>query len=296
MSFVPRLAVAVLAVGVVLPVAWLAVWVSVTTVDGAILPAGRQVVMFGLIAVGSMLGLSLLVARGVLTMRRRPVTLWPMTASVPGFDGSAPDAERYRARLLPLRELARAVELSERHGDVEDNDLFRSRGRALWTVLREPVLLGVALVPYSGLYSAAVMQSIEYGALTAVLSAVVGVVLAARRGQRARGRVSEPDGWRTWERACAWRRPNGQVAAVLFDDAGGAVWSIPVDRVFAADARVEIGDVLERDQFPAVRANGVRLLACGPAELVSPGVAVGMRQDLIWALTGPRAAASAPLT
>jgi hypothetical protein len=59
---------------------------------------------------------------------------------------------------------------------------------------------------------------------------------------------------------------------------------------------VEIGDVLHRDQFPALRANGVRLLACGPAELVSPGAAVGMREDLIWALTGPRATASAPLT
>ena len=83
---------------------------------------------------------------------------------------------------------------------------------------------------------------------------------------------------------------------MLFDDAGGAVWSIPVDRIFAADARLEIGDVLQRDHFPAVRANGVRLLACGPAELVSPGVAVGMRQDLIWALAGPRAAVTAPLT
>jgi hypothetical protein len=157
-------------------------------------------------------------------------------------------------------------------------------------------MLGAAVVPFSGLYFAAVLQSVAYGALTAGLGAVLGVVLLARRVRRARGRVADAEGWRTWERASAWRRPDGQVAAVLFDDDGGAVWSVPVDRLFAADARVEVGGAPRRDEFPAIRANGVRLLACGPAELVSPGAAVVMRRDLVWALTGPGATAPAPLT
>jgi hypothetical protein len=265
--------------------------------DGAILAFDDGVVRASVVGVVSFVGLAGLVGRAVLTMRRRSVTLWPMTASVPGFDGSMPNDERRRARLLPLYDLAQAVQQAERHGDVEDNDLFRSRGRALWSMLRGPVLAGLAAVPFCALYGAAVMQSAEYGVVTAGLGLVLVVVLVVRRVRRTRAGMTQADGWTTWNQAAAWRRFDGQVFAVLFD-AGGAVWWIPVDRVFAPGARVEIGGRLERDALCSLRANSVDLLTLGPTERLSPADAVALREELVRALLAStrRASAAQPQT
>lgn len=261
--------------------------------DGAILAVDGRVVAMSVVGLGSVAGLAVLVGRAVLTMRRRPVTLSPMTASTPGFDGSMPNDERRRARSLALHDLAVAVQRSERHGDVEDNDLFRSRGRALWMMFRRSVLVGVAVLPVSALYLAAIAQSIALGVLgAAVVWGVFAVVVLVRRG-RLGSRVTGPDGWGTRAEAAAWRRLDGRVFAILFDPAGGAVWSIPVDRVFAPDARVEIGGGLADGVVPAVRANGVDLFAMGPAERVSAATAMAMRQELVRTLTGRSAAARA---
>ncbi len=343
-ALVPRVAAAVFAVGVVLTVPWLGVWLTGVTVDatvtnhflsvegwdctitwpapdgsvrrqdvgcgddaaagqvlavralappfdGAILAVDAGVVRAEVIGVASVVGLSVLVGRALLTMRRRSVTLWPIVASVPGFDGSMPDEERLRARWLPLDDLAHAVQQAERHGDVEDNDLFRSRGRALWTMLRGPVLAGIAAVPLCGLYCAAVMQSLEYGAVTAVLGLVLVVLLAIRRVRPTMAGMPDADGWTAWGQAAAWRRFDGRVFAVLFDS-GGALWRIPVDRVFAPEARVEISGQLERGAVCAVRANGIELMTLGPTERLSPADAVALRQDLVRALPGATRRAS----
>ena len=273
-------------VGDVLPVRALA-----PPFDGAILAVDGRVVAMSVVGLGSVVGLSLLVGRAVLTMRRRPVTLSPMTASVPGFDGSMPHDERRRARAMALHDLAVAVQRAERHGDVEDNDLFRSRGRALWTMFRGSVLVGLAILPVSALYLAAIAQSIELGVLGAVVVWGVFAAVVLVRRVRLASRATEVAGWRIWTEAAAWRRLDGRIFAVLFDSAGGAVWSIPVDRVFAADAHVEIGGVLAAGTVPAIRANGVDLLAMGPAERVSTATAVAMRRELVQALTGRTAAA-----
>ena len=260
--------------------------------DGAILAVDDGVVRASVVGVVSFVGLAGLVGRAVLTMRRRSVTLWPITAAVPGFDGSMPNDERRRARLLPLYDLAHAVQQAERHGDVEDNDLFRSRGRALWTMLRGPVLAAVAAVPFCALYAAAVMQSAEYGAVTAGLGLVLVVVLVVRRVRRTRAGMTQANGWTTWNQAAAWRRFDGRVFAVLFD-ARGALWWIPVDRVFAPGARVEIGGRLERDAVCSLRANAVDLLTLGPTERLSPADAVALREELVRALLASTRRASA---
>ena len=81
--------------------------------------------------------------------------------------------------------------------------------------------------------------------------------------------------------------------AVLFD-AGGALWRIPVDRVFAPEARVEICGPLDRGALCAVRANGIELMTLGPTERLSPADAVALRQDLVRALTGATRRAPTP--
>jgi hypothetical protein len=109
--------------------------------------------------------------------------------------------------------------------------------------------------------------------------------------------MTQADGWSTWNQAAAWRRFDGQVFAVLFD-AGGAVWWIPVDRVFAPGARVEIGGRLERDALCSLRANSVDLLTLGPTERLSPADAVALREELVRALLAStrRASAAQPQT
>lgn len=261
--------------------------------DGAILMVDRGVVVLSVVGLGSVAGLAWLVGRAVLTVCRRPVTLRPMSAAVPGFDGSAPNDERWRARMLPLYDLAHSVQLAECHGDVEDNDLFRSRGRALWTMFGGAAVVGVGMFPMLAGLLAGMTQSVELGVLVGVLTwTVIGLTVVLRRARPASG-VTEADGWRTWAQAAAWRRVDGRVFAVLFDPAGGAVWLIPVDRVFAPDARVEIGGVLDGGRVPAIRANGVDLLAMGPAERVTSTRAMGMRSELVQTLTGRTAAARA---
>ena len=80
--------------------------------------------LVGLAALG-LIGRQMTMARRA--VRSRAVTLRPMLASAPGLDNVVANPDPERARRLPLEELAAAVAAAERHGDVEDHDLFRSR-------------------------------------------------------------------------------------------------------------------------------------------------------------------------
>ena len=129
--------------------------------------------------------------------------------------------------------------------------------------------------------------------MTAVLGLVLVVLLAIRRVRPTMAGMPDADGWTAWGQAAAWRRFDGRVFAVLFDS-GGALWRIPVDRVFAPEARVEIGGPLERGAVCAVRANGIELMTLGPTERLSPADAVALRQDLVRALPGATRRAPTP--
>ena len=260
--------------------------------DGALMgdsPAGAAFeAVVGLAALG-LIGWRVTMARRAVTSRA--ITLQPMLASAPGLDGLLENADPERARRLPLEELAAAVAGAERHGDAEDNDLFRSRAVAAWGTLRTALFMVGLAALVTGLFTAASMQNLGAGAVAATVVVVGGATTLSRRlRSHSAWRRSGRAAWTRWDRAAAWRRLDGRVFVVLFDH-GGALWRIPVDRVFAPGAVVEIGGPLEPGTRCSVRANGIALFTLGPTERVSWAVAAGMRRDLVQALGGHAASA-----
>ena len=116
-------------------------------------PAGAAFeAVVGLAALG-LIGWRVTMARRAVTSRA--MTLQPMLASAPGLDGLLENADPERARRLPLEELAAAVAGAERHGDAEDNDLFRSRAVAAWGTLRTALFMVGLAALVTGLFTAA---------------------------------------------------------------------------------------------------------------------------------------------
>jgi hypothetical protein len=234
-------------------------------------------------------GLALLVGRGAMAVGRDPMTLWPVVRSGPGLDGSTPDEQRRRARRMPLRDLALIAECVEGHADVEDNDLFGSTLREVWLLNQRRLGLGAGMALVMGCFVAAASSTPAIGVVVGlvIVTLVIGAVVVPGRGRLwSAWRSSPSDTWQPWDDAVAWRRLDGRVFVVLFD-AGGALWWVPVDRVFSAGARVEISGRLGAGADVLVRANGVTLLSLGPVERFSEASASAMRSQLVQGLLGP---------
>lgn len=234
----------------------------------------------------SFAALTTLLVRAALAAGRPAVVLTPVSGEVPGFDGSMPRDERYRAERMPLHDLAEAVQGAEAHRDVEDNDQLRAPLKGLLWQQRAAVVFLVAAAVTSVLFAVGTASFWSLAVLIVVV-VVTAVAFARRPGlvalRNARN-TSSPVHWRDWPSTAVWRRLDGAVFLCLFDG-GGLVWLIRVDRVCAAGADVELnGDVAE-DRTPAIRANGAWLLALEAPRRVTEWDAQRMRGQLVDALT-----------
>ncbi len=249
-------------VGTLVPIRALAAPLGGRAMDGRS-DVGAWVAL--LAGVSTLAWLGWLAVRASVSMRGRLVELYPVPDGGSGLRGLTPTAALRRAEGMTSYELAVAVQLTEGHADLEDNDLVRTRLRVLVTHQGTASLVLMAISP--AIVAGLVLFDFPWWAVLGLCAGVV--VLVAQKGRRPiqvlRAMSRAPDASRTtsWPEAAAWRRSDGTVAACLFAH-GRLAWLIPVDRVFAP------GTALLVHGNPAVpgpvwlTANGVGLLAGVP--------------------------------